>query len=336
MDAAPPPTVSIILPTFNRLRFLRPAVESVFAQTYTDWELVIADDGSDEPTQAYLAAIHKPPRVRVLLCSHTGSPARVRNAALREAKGTFVAFLDSDDLWLPRKLELQLQTLQSRPRCRWSYTAFIQVDGENAVLPEESRRLWVPNEGAVFETIVAGKVSLRSPSLVVVARELLSQVGGFDEKLDSAEDMDLWARLAQHSELALINEPLARIRVHTENYSSQHLTAGLAGWGYALRKLEDTSELRSRSLIRRERVRTAVGLAWTYAVMRSPSNVLRTLCRTFPFSWRYSRWWWGSAKAIVRPFIPDRLLVLRRRLHSQAGELHPSGPEHSAQAQRTH
>ena len=336
MDVSPPPTVSIILPTFNRLRFLRPAVESVFAQTFTDWELVIADDGSDEPTRAYLAAIHRPPRVRVLLCAHTGSPARVRNVALREATGTYVAFLDSDDLWLPCKLELQLQALRSRPRCRWSYTGFAQVDGENAVLPEEERRLWVPNEGAVLETLIAGKVSLRSPSLVMAERELVGQVGGFDEKLNSAEDMDLWARLAQRSELALVDEPLARIRVHEDNYSSQDLPAGLAGWSYVLKKLEHTSEPRLRPLIRRERVRMAVGLAWTYAVARSRSNVLRTICRTFPFSWRYARWWWGSAKALVRPFIPARLLALRRRGRSQGIERHPSAlAGTAAQAQRT-
>jgi glycosyltransferase involved in cell wall biosynthesis len=336
MDASARPTVSIILPTFNRLRFLRPAVESVFAQTFADWELVIADDGSDEPTRAYLGAIHRPPRVRVLLCAHTGSPGRVRNAALREATGTYVAFLDSDDLWLARKLELQLRTLRSRPRCRWSYTAFTQVDGENAVLPEEARRLWVPNEGAVFETIVAGKVSLRSPSLVVAERELVREAGGFDEKMNSAEDMDLWARLAQRSELALIDEPLARIRVHEDNYSSQDLPAGLAGWGYVLKKLEDTSEPRLRPLLRRERVRMAVGLAWTYAVMGSRANVLRTVCRSFPFSWRYARWWWGSAKALVRPFIPGRLLALRRRRCSQELERHPSALANTpAQAQRT-
>jgi glycosyltransferase involved in cell wall biosynthesis len=336
MHDAPQPAVSVVLPTFNRLRFLQLAVDSVFAQTFTDWELVIADDGSDEPTRAYLVAIHDPPRVRVLFCAHTGIPAKVRNAALGEATGTYVAFLDSDDLWSPRKLELQLKTLRSRPRCRWSYTAFVQIDSENAVLPEESRRKWEPNEGAVFETIVRGKVSLRAPSLVMAERELVSQVGRFDEKLNSAEDMDLWARLARRSELALVNEPLARIRVHEDNYSSQDVSAGLAGWGCALKKLEDSSEPRLRPLVRRERVRMAVGLARAHAVMRSRSNVLRTVCRTFPFSWRYMLWWWGCAKALFRPLIPEHLLALRRRLLSEAHGLPESGPvDPSAQAQRT-
>src|SRR2546423_477819 len=97
------PVVSIILPTFNRLKFLRPAVDSVFAQTFTDWELIIADDGSDAETSTYLATVDNPPRTRVLWRSHTGIPAAVRNAALREAAGTYVAFLDSDDLWVPQK-----------------------------------------------------------------------------------------------------------------------------------------------------------------------------------------------------------------------------------------
>src|SRR3954470_20897049 len=105
--------VSIVVPTFNRLDYLRPALASVFAQTWNDWDLVIADDGSDDDVRAYLhdLELEQRPRVRVLSLPHRGNPAAVRNAALHVATGTYVAFLDSDDLWAPRKLELQLDAL---------------------------------------------------------------------------------------------------------------------------------------------------------------------------------------------------------------------------------
>jgi len=116
------PTVSIVLPTFNRLPYLRAAVDSVFAQSFQDWELIIADDGSDAETSAYLQTVAGMPRVKLLCLPHTGNPPAVRNAALREAHAEYVAFLDSDDIWLPRKLESQLASLRCRPTRKWSYT----------------------------------------------------------------------------------------------------------------------------------------------------------------------------------------------------------------------
>src|SRR5579863_3753675 len=92
-------TVSVVLPAFNRLRFLRPAIESVSAQTFADWELIIADDGSDLETRQYLQSFADDPRVTVVWLEHTGKPSMVRNAAVLRAAGEYVAFLDSDDLW---------------------------------------------------------------------------------------------------------------------------------------------------------------------------------------------------------------------------------------------
>ena len=116
------PTISVILPTFNRSRFLRSAVASVFAQSYTDWELIIADDGSDEETRSYLRGIMGP-RVKTLWLSHSGNPSRVRNTAIEAANGRYLAFLDSDDVWAPAKLEKQIGAFRERANSRWSYTA---------------------------------------------------------------------------------------------------------------------------------------------------------------------------------------------------------------------
>jgi glycosyltransferase involved in cell wall biosynthesis len=107
------PTVSVVLPTFNRLEYLRPAVESVFAQTFTAWELLIGDDGSEAETLDYLAALAARPRVKVLRFRHTGNPAVVRNATMREARGEYIAFPDSDDLRPQGHLALRSITLEA-------------------------------------------------------------------------------------------------------------------------------------------------------------------------------------------------------------------------------
>ena len=98
------PVVSIILPTFNRAAYLRETVASVFAQSWTDWELIISDDGSDEATRAFIHTLEADERVRVVWSPHSGIPAVTRNSALRVARGEYVAFLDADDLWDPAKL----------------------------------------------------------------------------------------------------------------------------------------------------------------------------------------------------------------------------------------
>src|ERR1700722_5103184 len=100
------PSVSIIMPTFNRMEFLPAAIQSVLAQSLADWELLIADDGSDEETRAYLKSLDDP-RIKLLFRPHTGRPALISNGALRAARGHYVAFLDSDDVWLPGKLQAQ-------------------------------------------------------------------------------------------------------------------------------------------------------------------------------------------------------------------------------------
>ena len=106
------PLVSIVVPTYNRLAYLRQAVQSVFDQTYRQWELIVVDDGSTDGTAAYVASLGG--RVRALTLPRRGGAARARNAGVGAARGAYVAFLDSDDLWLPEKLAIQMAGLRER------------------------------------------------------------------------------------------------------------------------------------------------------------------------------------------------------------------------------
>jgi glycosyltransferase involved in cell wall biosynthesis len=296
------PLVSVIMPTFNRRQFLQPAIESLLNQSFAHWELIIADDGSDTDTRSYLRSLHAPPRVKVIWLSHSGKPSVVRNAALREARGEYVAFLDSDDLWLPRKLEMQITSLARHPQRKWSYTAFAVVDG--AGQPKDS--LHDVNRSApsgwIMERMLKDEIVIALPS-VVVARQSLEQVGPFDEALVMCEDDDLWVRLAAHSEIDGIDEPLTLIRRH-----GQHGGDDVTAWRDRGRVFEKalglTGDLGVSSILRRLRAEMAAGLARSQATSGMRVSVLSTVAASAHYSWRYRGWWLGVLRALGRAFTP--------------------------------
>ena len=304
------PLVSIIVPTFGRLKYLRPTVASVLRQTLEDWELIIADDGSDEETRGYLRSLGADRRIRLVWLTHTGIPALVRNAALREARGEYVAFLDSDDLWSPEKLSRQVEILRARPECRWCYTAISHIDGSGEPLAEPVFGPWQPCEGAVFERLVSGPVVIRTPS-VLAARELVARAGGFDETIRSGEDYDLWLRLALASEVALLDEPLVQVRRHEANHTGDWEIA-FAGRDRTLRKLQDVVDSNRRVLLRAERTANALTLAARHASLGNRARMLRVLYRALPYSWSSRRWWFALVKTPLRPYLPQRLVEAYR------------------------
>jgi glycosyltransferase involved in cell wall biosynthesis len=305
------PVVSIILPTFGRLQYLRPTVASVYRQTLQDWELIVADDGSDAETRGFLRTLEADSRVRLLWLRHTGIPAIVRNAALRAARGEYVAFLDSDDLWAPEKLSRQVAILRSRPLCGWCYTAVSHIDGAGQPMAEPVFGPWLPCEGAVFERLVTGPVVIRTPS-VLAARELVARAGGFDESIRCGEDYDLWLRLALASDVALLDEPLVHVRRHEANYTREWEIA-FAGRDHSLQKLQGMVDIDTRKLLRAERTRNALLLAARHSSLGNPAHMLQALCRALPYSWSNLLWWLALVKTPLRPYVPQRLVEVYRR-----------------------
>jgi len=290
------------MPTFNRRQFLQPAIESVLNQSFANWELIIADDGSDTDTRSYLQRLSAPPRVKVVWLPHSGRPSVVRNAALREARGDYIAFLDSDDLWLPRKLEMQVASLVRHPQRKWSYTAFAVVDSAGQPkepLPDAKRS--TPS-GWIMEKMLKDEIVIALPS-VVVARRSLEQVGPFDEALVMCEDDDLWVRLAAHSEIDGIDEPLTLIRRH-----GQHGGDDVTAWRDRGRVFEKalglTADPGVSSILRRLRAEMAAGLARSQAAAGMRIGVLSTVAASAHYSWRYRGWWLGVLRALGRAFTP--------------------------------
>jgi glycosyltransferase involved in cell wall biosynthesis len=306
------PNVSVILPTFNRTKYLKLAIESVFAQTYADWEMIIADDGSTEETKAYLRSIGVP-QVRTIWLRHSGNPSRVRNAAIDAANGRYLAFLDSDDIWAPSKLEKQIGALRDRGKCRWSYTICDRIDENGHPLANERLGTTVPPEGWIFEPLLRLEVAISMPT-VVADRDLVDEIGGFDEQQPFAEWHDLCLRLAMKSEVVALRESLCSVRAHTEHYSADRIAANIS-WMRLYEKMADLAPSPMlRSYCARMRTETSLNLARLQGDKGNYRVVLTTLRKAFLFSWRYPRWWWGALKRVARPAVP-RVLVsaLRRR-----------------------
>jgi glycosyltransferase involved in cell wall biosynthesis len=308
------PTVSIILPTYNRTEFLRIAIESVYAQTYTDWEMIIADDGSSEETRRYLRSITAP-HVRTIWLQHSGNPSRVRNTAIEAASGRYLAFLDSDDIWAPSKLERQIIALEARSGSRWCYTLCDHID-ENG-RPLERKRLGTIDfrEGWIFEPLLRLQFSVAMPTLVA-ERDLVREIGGFDEEQLFAEFHDFCLRLAMRSEVVALRESLCSVRTHTEHYSGDRVAAN-AGWMRLYEKmmaLAPSKALRSHCV--RMRTETSLSLARIQADRGDYWGAWKTLGRALAFSWRYPKWWYGALYQIMRPVIPGVVVSALRRIRS--------------------
>jgi glycosyltransferase involved in cell wall biosynthesis len=183
-----PPQVSVIIPTCNRAWCLAEAVESVLAQDVAGVELIVVDDGSTDRTPELLAGYGE--RIRVLRRENRGVSA-ARNAGIAAARGELVAFLDSDDVWLPGKLRAQVDFFAAHPQALICQTEELWVKDGRRVNPGRRHR---KRGGMIFEPSL--ELCLVSPSAVVVRRELFERVGLFDEGLPACEDYDLWLRVS--------------------------------------------------------------------------------------------------------------------------------------------
>lgn len=200
------PVVSAIVPTYNRAHSIGKSINSILTQSYQDFEIIVVDDCSTDNTEEIVKSF-KNPRIKYIQHQHNSGAAVARNTGIENSSGCYIAFLDSDDEWLPQKLAKQVELLQqSQPEVGVVYTGMEIVNEFDRV-----KRIKVPtHRGSLHTTLLFANV-VGTPSTVMVKREYLEQVQGFDPNIwQFAADADLWVRLSECCEFEVIPEVLVR------------------------------------------------------------------------------------------------------------------------------
>ncbi|HNY13366.1 MAG TPA: glycosyltransferase, partial [Candidatus Wallbacteria bacterium] len=209
----PEKLVSVIIPTHNRGDLITETIESVLAQSYKNIEIIVVDNGSTDDTEEIIKKISAP-ALRYIKQENSGGPASPRNVGVGMARGEYIAFLDSDDIWLSDKIKRQVEIFEKMPevglvfcQCRF----FGKEYHEKTIYPAKGY------SGNVFDEIIKGNFV---PTVSVVCRRAtLAEIGIFDERSDlrAFEDYELWMRVARGYDFYFINEPLCLLRMHSQS-----------------------------------------------------------------------------------------------------------------------
>ena len=212
------PEISVVITTCNRREKLRRAINSVLAQTFTPFEIIVVDNASTDKTFEMIKDIQADRLQYIRHQQNQGGPA-ARNSGIRAAKAKFIAFLDDDDEWMPSKLEKQYQKMQQSP----SAVGLVYAGAE--IFDELGQKVTLVNKpqykGNVYQRLLLGTI-LSSVSSVLVCKECFDRVGMFDETLTSCQDWDMWLRIAGQYEFQYVDEVLTRINMHGFQISTNY------------------------------------------------------------------------------------------------------------------
>ncbi len=195
--------VSVIIPVYNRRELVLQAVSSVLGQSWGDLEIILADDGSTDGLDEAVIPYCRDHRLRYIPLEHHGYPGAVRNRGAEHARGDWIAFLDSDDLWLPEKLQHQMELSMTRPELQCIHCTEIWLRGEQVISQRTQRHR---REGYLFSDSL--KKCIIGPSTVIIRRNLYELLDGFREDMVVAEDYELWLRLTAREEVGYVHQPL--------------------------------------------------------------------------------------------------------------------------------
>lgn len=233
------PLVSIILPVYNREKYVSKAIEGVLSQTFDNYELVIVDDGSTDGSKAVVEQYLNDSRVKYYYQENSGKPSIARNRGIEKASGEWLAFIDSDDCWFADKLEKQVALVDE---CHDRNQRIDLVLGDYKVVNNgqlehasffETYGVWdllnigeknKYQHGYLFEQkqMLSALYSrgFAATQAVMVRKSLVIELGGFDDSLTFAEDNDLWMTIAEHGNVGLVNGPVYEYHIHGENITS--------------------------------------------------------------------------------------------------------------------
>lgn len=207
------PLISVIIPVYNGEKTIQETIESVLNQTFIDLELIVINDGSQDATLKVVERIQDS-RLKVFSYPNAGQSTS-RNRGISLATGEYISFIDADDLWTPDKLEAQLKALQANPKAAVAYSWTDWIDESSHNLGKGSRNT---EQGEVFAKLLLNDF-VANGSNVLIRRQALNEVGGFDASVTPAEDWDMWLRLAVHYEFVAVQSPQVLYRISPNSAS---------------------------------------------------------------------------------------------------------------------
>lgn len=216
------PKVSILLTCYNHMRYLPAAVQSIKEQTYRDFEIIAIDDGSMDETRHWLA--NNSDGIRVYFNKANLGTYGALNTGLALAKGSYIAVLNDDDVWAPRKLELQMKVFAENPNIGLVHTDGQFIDGEGKVVPGAPLGFEFPTTTTSGRDILLALLHANKiiASSVVVRRECFDKVGLFNDEYFGSGDWEMWLRIAEHYDIGCVPEKLTSYRVHGTNASHRY------------------------------------------------------------------------------------------------------------------
>lgn len=274
------PFFTVIIPTFNRAALLKEAIQSALDQTFGDFELIVVDDHSTDNTKDTVRSF-KDDRIMYIVNDRTKGAAGARNAGIFRAKGEWIAFLDSDDVWLPQKLEVQAKMIQEMDKavgfiCAGYATYDFEKRKEIAVhFPEKEG--WVQRE-----LLYSNYAALSS---VAVQKDILLKVVGFDEQFPAIEDWELWIRISGIAKLGILKEKLIYLRQTNKDRLSSDFHRTLTA---ILLFRQKHNNLLRKSLRLRNRIATTI-LTWSLEI-----NDWSTAFKALP---------WTFAGMVINPYL---------------------------------
>lgn len=275
------PLVSVIIPAYNSAAYTVETVESVLAQTYRNFEVIVVDDGSTDHTREALAPYAD--RIHYLYKSNGGA-CSARNEGIRHAKGEYIACLDCDDLWLPDKLEYSLPVLEQNPDMGFVFSLCYTIDSVGKITGEVHYTFELEQAylGLLMQNFVMAPT-------VVMRRSCLEQVGLFDESIFIPADWDLWLRLAHRFRVGYVNRPLSKYRL-ASNYTLRHVEQFVRETEYVLKKqFRLAGDLSTRQRNQAQQ-RLLVTQSLLYSQAGEYKQALRLLGNAivqYPFSWQF-------------------------------------------------
>jgi len=229
------PTVSVIIPTYNRAHMIGRAIQSVLSQTYQDFELIVVDDGSTDNTQEVVKSFNDSRLRYIRREENSGTSAAPRNTGIKLARGEYIALLDSDDEWLSEKLEKQLNKFESvSSDTGLVYCGYVCINGRTG----ETLRKYIPTErGDVFKSNVEGSIHL-GDTTPLVRKECFQKVGVYDTEFLGFQSCDMWIRISKYYKFDFVPEILWKYYIHGKQDSAS-LERRIQGLDRITRKYQD-------------------------------------------------------------------------------------------------